>query len=109
MNYLVLHRQSNLIDSIISASNTLTDSETYRFIPVSDATMDKYYRLVARLPHPVPVGDLAAVSPAVLEALGGNAEAPPRVSTRPKPRKRSPFKRGNAACSPSKPALEATA
>ncbi|RMS30711.1 hypothetical protein ALP70_01081 [Pseudomonas savastanoi] len=87
MNYLTVHKQSNLVQSVIASSSTPTDTPVVRFIPAPDALLDKFYKLAQKLKHLVPVGDLAAVSPYFLEALGGNAELPPRISTRPRPRK----------------------
>jgi hypothetical protein len=80
MNYLAVHRQSNLVQSVIASTSTPTDTSAVRFIPAPDAVLDKFYRLAQKLTHLVPVGDLAAVSPYFLEALGGTA--PPTRSKR---------------------------
>lgn len=68
MNYLHLHRQSNLITSVISSSTTPTSTDSSLFIPVSDRVLSTYYKLKSKTPL-VDVGSLAKLSPSVFEFL----------------------------------------
>lgn len=94
MNYLSIHRQSNLVHGVVATSAVPAASRTVRFIPAPDSVLDKYYKLAQKLPGLVPVGDLAAASPYFLEALSEKPTA--ALNTQ---RKRKPYERRNAALS----------
>lgn len=71
-NYIVLHTESSLVVNVISSTEPPTDSHTFRFIKVSDAVLNKFYRLAGKKNRNgtlVSVGELANVSPAFLELL----------------------------------------
>lgn len=68
MNYLHLHRQSNLITNVIASSTAPTSTEHSLFIPVSDRVLSTYYKLKSKTPL-VDAGALAKISPSVSEFL----------------------------------------
>lgn len=68
MNYLHLHRQSNLITSVIASSTAPTSTEHSLFIPVSDRVLSTYFKLKSKTPL-VDIGVLAKLSPSVFEFL----------------------------------------
>ncbi|CAG8865285.1 hypothetical protein PS627_01198 [Pseudomonas fluorescens] len=70
-NYIAIHIASSLIINSISASEQPVQSSAYRFIRVSDAVLNKYYRLASKNRNGtlVSAGELATVSPAFLELL----------------------------------------
>lgn len=68
MNYLHLHRQSNLITNVIASSTAPTSTEHNLFIPVSDRVLSTYYKLKSKTPL-VDAGALAKLSPSVFEFL----------------------------------------
>ncbi|VVO04805.1 hypothetical protein PS834_02967 [Pseudomonas fluorescens] len=72
MNYLVIHKPSQLILKVITTSQTPTPDELHMFHPASTTVLNKYYKLAAKSRRNgvlVNVGDLAAVSPSFLESL----------------------------------------
>ncbi|WP_339518575.1 hypothetical protein [Pseudomonas proteolytica] len=72
MNYLAIHKQSQLIFKAITTSHTPTPDEHHEFHPVSTTVLNKYYKLKSKANRQgvlVNVGDLAAVSPSFLESL----------------------------------------
>lgn len=72
MNYLAVHKQSQLILKAITTSHTPTPDEHHEFYPVSTTVLDKYYRLNSKANRQgvlVNMGDLAAVSPSFLQSL----------------------------------------
>jgi len=66
-----LNNAASLIVSVIASSKKPTNSATHRFIPVSDAILNKYYRLADKNRNGtlVSAGELAVISPAFLELL----------------------------------------
>jgi len=71
-NYIVIHKESNLIVKVISSSVELRVIAKYQAIRVSDAILAKYdkrARLKSRNGTLVDAGELASVSPAFLELL----------------------------------------
>lgn len=72
MNYLVTHKPSQLILKVITTSHTPTPDRDHGFHPASTTVLDKYYKLATKARRAgmlVNVGDLAAVSPSLLESL----------------------------------------
>lgn len=72
MNYLAIHKQSQLIIKAITTSHNPTPDEHHEFHPISATVLDKYYKLNSKANRQgvlVNVGDLAAVSPSFLESL----------------------------------------
>ena len=75
-NYIVIHKESNLIIKVIASSTRPWLSAKYRTIRVSDSILAKYYkrsRLQSRNGSLVDAGELANVSPAFLELLQGRS------------------------------------
>lgn len=71
-NYITIHIDSSLIVNIVSSSQQPTDNASYLFIIVSDAVLNKYYRLASKSNRNgtlVSAGELAAVSPSFMELL----------------------------------------
>jgi hypothetical protein len=70
-NYIAIHTASSLIVNIIAASEQPAQSSACRFIRVSDAVLNKYYRLASKNRNGtlVSAGQLAAISPAFLSSL----------------------------------------
>ncbi|MNE88772.1 hypothetical protein D3C80_1861070 [compost metagenome] len=71
-NYIVIHKESNLIITVIASSIKLRETAKYRMVRVSDAILAKYdkrARLKSRNGTLVDAGELANVSPAFLELL----------------------------------------
>lgn len=71
-SYIVLHKPSQLIKSIITTSKPPTPDHDHSFHAASSAVLDRYYKLVIKARRKgllVNVGDLAAVSPSFLESL----------------------------------------
>lgn len=72
-NYIVIQTTSSLIVNVVTSTEPPTGNHIFRFIKVSDAVLDKFYKLVnkrSRNGSLVSVGELASVSPAFLESLG---------------------------------------
>ena len=72
-NHIVIHIASSLIVNVVSSTEPPADSHTFRFIKVSDAVLTKFFKLSGKKNRNgtlVSVGELASVSPALLEALG---------------------------------------
>jgi rRNA pseudouridine-1189 N-methylase Emg1 (Nep1/Mra1 family) len=72
-NFIVIHTASSLIVNVTSSTEAPKGNNTFRFIKVSDAVLNKFYRLAYKKNRNgtlVSVGELAAVSPAFLESLG---------------------------------------
>ncbi|WP_322615700.1 hypothetical protein [Pseudomonas sp. BIC9C] len=71
-NYIVIHKESNLIIKVVSSSIKLRETAKYRAIRVSDAILAKYDKragMRSRNGTLVDAGELASVSPAFLELL----------------------------------------
>ncbi|MNN67544.1 hypothetical protein D3C81_1831820 [compost metagenome] len=71
-NYIVIHKESNLIITVIASSIKLRETAKYRMVRVSDAILAKYdkrVRLKSRNGTLVDAGELANVSPAFFELL----------------------------------------
>jgi hypothetical protein len=71
-NYIVIHKESNLIIKVIASSIKLRETAKYRMVRVSDAILAKYdkrVRLKSRNGALVDAGELANVSPAFFELL----------------------------------------
>jgi len=71
-NYIVIHKESNLIIKVVSSSIKLRETAKYRAIRVSDAILAKYDKragMASRNGTLVDAGELASVSPAFLELL----------------------------------------
>lgn len=69
---MAIHKQSQLILKVITTSHTPTPDEHHEFHPVSTTVLNKYYRLNSKTNRQgvlVNVGDLAAVSPSLLQSL----------------------------------------
>ena len=72
MNYLIIHRQSNLIINVVSSNGIVGSDATYKAIRVSEKVLDRYYRLKMKPNRKgtlVDVGEMASVSPAFKELL----------------------------------------
>ena len=72
MNYLVIHKSSQLILKVITTSHTPTPDHDHAFHAASTTVLNKYFKLVSKARRAgvlVNVGDLAAVSPNFLESL----------------------------------------
>ena len=70
--FIVLHKQSQLIQTVVTSSTPPALDSAYSFHEASSTVLDKYYRLVTKARRNgvcVNVGDLAAVSPSFLESL----------------------------------------
>lgn len=98
MNYLVVHKSSNLITGAITTSFKPKSSTTHKLIKVSDAVLDKYYVLKDKLSPSqcVDAGELAKLSPSFYEALGGIGEYQEMIYT---PRSRSAIAKAKAELS----------
>lgn len=71
-NYIVIHKESNLIITVIASSIKLRETAKYRMVRVSDAILAKYdkrVRLKSRNGTLIDAGELANVSPAFFELL----------------------------------------
>lgn len=72
MNYLVIHKPSQVILNVVTTSHTPTPNGDHAFIFASKAVLEKYYKLAMKARRNgvfVNVGDLAAASPNFLESL----------------------------------------
>lgn len=70
MNYLIIHKQSNLILKAVCSSFDIKEDATFKAIEVSRLMLDKYYKLLARKHGcQVDAGEMANVSPAFKELL----------------------------------------
>lgn len=49
-NYIVVHRQSNLIQTVICSSHRPKSNENFTFVLATDHDLDTYYRLKAKIP-----------------------------------------------------------
>lgn len=81
VNYLVIHRQSNLITGIVASSTIPRDTAEYRFIEATDAALTKYRRLqeMAGDHIDIDIGELMQASPNVYDTLvnGKSGDARP--------------------------------
>lgn len=81
VNYIVIHRQSNLITGIVASSTIPRDTDQYRFIEATDAAIIKYRRLqeMAGDNTDIDIGELMKLSPNVFDALvsGKSGDARP--------------------------------
>lgn len=71
-NFIVVHKPSQLIKSIVTTSKPPTPDIDHSFHEASSTVLDKYYRLITKARRNgvcVNVGDLAAISPSFLESL----------------------------------------
>lgn len=73
VNYLVIHRGSNLISGTVASSTIPRDTAEYRFIEATDAALTKYRRLqeVAGDHIDIDIGELMQASPNVYDAIVG--------------------------------------
>lgn len=72
MNYIIVHRQSNLITNIVTSSSDLASTATLKVIKAGDITLDHYYRLKKKADIQrilVDAGELAKHSPNFKELL----------------------------------------
>lgn len=72
MNYIVIHKPSQLVLKVITTSKQPTPDDDHSFHMASSAVLDRYYKLVSKARRKgvlVNVGDLAAASPSFLESL----------------------------------------
>jgi uncharacterized protein YbcV (DUF1398 family) len=72
MNYIIVHRESNLITNVVSSSNTLASTKALKVIKAGELTLNHYYRLKAKADIAgvmVDAGDLAKHSPNFKELL----------------------------------------
>ncbi|MDM9556284.1 hypothetical protein QU926_21965 [Pseudomonas asiatica] len=82
MNYLTIHRASNLVHRVIATSTTPTDTDAIRFIPANGRAVDAYYGWIKKNPGLCPdLGEIAARSAAVLDFITGSRKglAKPRT------------------------------
>lgn len=81
MNFLVIHRHSNLIAAVVASSTIPRDNDEYRFIEATDAAMTKYRRLqeMAGDNTDVDIGELMKLSPNIYDAIvnGKSGDARP--------------------------------
>ncbi|MDT3314132.1 hypothetical protein QZR14_22450 [Pseudomonas sp. rhizo66] len=71
-NYIVVHKPSQLIQTVVTSSLPPTPNGDHAFHAASEIVLTKYYRLKSKANRQgvlVSVGDLAAVSPSFLESL----------------------------------------
>lgn len=70
-NYLLIHKASNLIVNSFEADKPEKHGNQYKFIPVSNFALDKYYAILAKHQDGtcVDAGEFSLVSPSFLEAL----------------------------------------
>lgn len=71
-SYIVLHKPSQLIKTVITASEPPTPDDHHSVHIASSAVLDRYYRLLTKARRNgvlVSVGDLAAVSPSFKDSL----------------------------------------
>ena len=69
-DYIIIHKQSNLIEKVVCSSFEIKHTATHKAIKVSRAVLDKYYKLLTRK-HGcmVDAGEMANISPAFKELL----------------------------------------
>lgn len=78
-NYIVIHKQSQLITSVVTSSSPPKPGSDRKCHTASEAMLTKYYKLKAKANRQgvlVNVGDLAAVSPSFLESMTPSNERP---------------------------------
>ena len=71
-NFIVLHKPSQLIKTIITSSTAPIFDQHHSAHPASSIVLDRYYQLKKKADKRgvlVSVGDLAAISPSFLESL----------------------------------------
>ncbi|MBB3273444.1 hypothetical protein FHW75_004655 [Pseudomonas sp. OG7] len=72
MNFLTIHRASNLVHRVIACSCTPSDTGNVRFIPASAKALGAYYNWREKNPGLCPdLGEIAARSAAVLDFITG--------------------------------------
>lgn len=73
MNYLLIHRTSNLILKALETDRPVFPNDQYKPISVSELVMDKYHALLSKHSNGtcVDAGEFALISPSFLEALKG--------------------------------------
>lgn len=74
-NFLVIHKQSQLITSVVTSSSPPKPDSDREFHAASEILLTKYYKLKSKANRQgvlVSVGDLANVSPYFLEGLVGS-------------------------------------
>lgn len=72
MNFLTIHRASNLVHRVIACSTTPTDTDAVRFIPANARAVNAYYGWLKKNPGLCPdLGEIAARSAAVLDFITG--------------------------------------
>lgn len=70
MNYLIIHKGSNLIIKAVCSSFDIEETDKHKAIKASRLMLDKYYKLLARKHGcQVDAGEMANVSPAFKELL----------------------------------------
>lgn len=74
MNYLLIHRASNLIVSALTTDKPVHPNPKFKVVPVSDLVLDKYYATEAKHKGStlVDAGEFALISQSFLEALKAN-------------------------------------
>lgn len=70
-NFLIIHKQSNLIVNCFENEKPQTIAPQHRLIPVSDRVLDKYFATLAKHTDGscVDAGEFALISPSFKEAL----------------------------------------
>lgn len=71
-NFIVVHKPSQLIQTVITSSIEPTPDQNHSFHSASAIVLDRYYRLKNKANRQgvlVSAGDLAAISPSFLESL----------------------------------------
>lgn len=70
-NFLIIHKQSNLIVNCFENEKPQTIAPQHRLIPVSDRVLEKYFATLAKHTNGscVDAGEFALISPSFLEAL----------------------------------------
>ncbi|WP_445177709.1 hypothetical protein [Pseudomonas sp. McL0111] len=72
MNYILIHKPSQLIKTIVTSSLPPTPDSEHTFLAAPEIALTKYYKLKSKANRRgvlVSTGDLAAVSPSFLESL----------------------------------------
>lgn len=73
-NFLIIHKQSNLIVNCFENEKPERIAPHHRLIPVSDRVLEKYFAVLAKHRDGtcIHVGEFALVSPSFLEALNAS-------------------------------------
>lgn len=84
MNYIVVHKPSQLIQKVITSSTPLTPSNDYSFYDVSIIVLNHFYKLhkkaIAKGIH-VSVGELMASSPSFREQVSNGKQSKVQIVT----------------------------